>query len=500
MARFGSKFIDRIKDKKNKGEEKVVFPVIPKNINVINVTAHTVEVSWEPGNDETSWEIVIQENNKDKPAIETGTYTSSNTHYKETDLLPSKDYEIYIRVNNNSDESIWATPIKFTTLSSLNTEFIFEPNSSGDKENSVFGKDTFPNQENDNKKEFNPEPLNEEDQADSVFNNKKQENINEDLNKTINSSPNRDPVPPPQNPSSESTLTIDADYVYFFTFGLSTAGKTAMLSGVLYYMETSRIGRLRTKGDERHQKRGKMVLNQMRKKVKSGVFVDRTSAMDATAANLPTEINLKFEPADSNKPDMPFCLMEMAGEDLDDIKLTEDVNSGDFDDRIKAYLTHPECMLAFICVIDTDLGEEGGINPREESESIIMEFLDYLHEIGHTTNPILISVNKWDKIADQYENVESYLRKEHPLLYGALADRDRDEVAITKFSIGEVDKEGATYEYNSEDSKTIFNWMYRIVTGVAFNKEISFEKRKTKTKTSLKEKLSKGFKNMMSNE
>lgn len=264
-------------------------------------------------------------------------------------------------------------------------------------------------------------------------------------------------------------LVIDPNMPYFFVFGNSTAGKSAMLSGLLYYIQTSRIGQLRSLGlnDQAHHRKGDYALNQMTKKVRNGEFIAGTQTLDTTEFVFPTEINLEFEP--NGKPSMPFCLLEMAGEDLKEIELKDEGKSGgDFDARINAYLQHPDCNMKFICVVDVDT--------PENSEDLINQFLMYIHKAGHVNNPVLITVNKWDKIEDKYESVKDYLEKKLPILTNNLFDDNRD-MAYMKFSIGNV-KSGSvgekdTYDFNPEDSKKLLEWMYQTANGQSLNEEIS---------------------------
>lgn len=292
---------------------------------------------------------------------------------------------------------------------------------------------------------------------------------------------------PPSNPTGPIVdLIIDPNMPYFFVFGNSTAGKSAMLSGLLYYIQTSRIGQLRSLGlnDQAHHRKGDYALNQMTKKVRNGEFIAGTQTLDTTEFIFPTEINLEFEPI--GKMNMPFCLLEMAGEDLREIELRDEGKSGgDFDARINAYLQHPHCNMKFICVVDVDT--------PENSEDLINQFLMYAHKAGHTSNPVLVTVNKWDKVADQYDSVKDYLEDKLPILTNNLFDNNRD-MAYMKFSIGDVVSDsinGDTYKFQPEDSAKLLDWMYETAIGQSLNEELEI---------SWLSKIISYFKNLFSNE
>jgi hypothetical protein len=301
-----------------------------------------------------------------------------------------------------------------------------------------------------------------------------------------------DPVESPYDSTSIPTTTPDVDLVidpnmpYFFVFGNSTAGKSAMLSGLLYYIQTSRIGQLRSLGlnDQAHHRKGDYALHQMTKKVRNGEFIAGTQTLDTTEFVFPTEINLEFEP--TGKTNMAFCLLEMAGEDLREIELRDEGKTGgNFDARINAYLQHPDCNMKFICVVDVDT--------PENSEDLINQFLMYAHKSGHTSNPVLITVNKWDKIADQYISVKDYLEEKLPILTNNLFNDNRD-MAYMKFSIGDVVSDGIngdSYKFQPEDSRKLLDWMYETATGQSLNEQVE---------TSALNKFIKSIKNMFSNE
>jgi GTP-binding protein EngB required for normal cell division len=296
----------------------------------------------------------------------------------------------------------------------------------------------------------------------------------------------------PERPESEvkpkspdMDLVIDPEMPYFFVFGNSTAGKSAMLAGLLYYIQISRIGQLRSLSlnEHEHHRKGDYILSEMTKKVRKGEFIEGTQTLDPTEFVFPTEINLEFQP--TGRKNMPFCLLEMAGEDLKEIELRDQGRrGGEFDERINAYLKHPDCQMIFICVVDVDT--------PANSEDLINQFLRYIHKIGHSTNPVLITINKWDKIAGEYNSAKEYLEKELPILTNNLFDDNR-EMAYMKFSVGTVfSKDGKdAYNYEQEDSEKLLKWMYLTATGESLDQEV---------KKSKGQKLFKSFKKLFSNE
>ena len=262
--------------------------------------------------------------------------------------------------------------------------------------------------------------------------------------------------------------TVDPDTTYFFVFGLKSAGKSVMLSGLVYYLKAFRNGQLKSISDLNadNQKRGDFVMSQMKSRVKAGKWVQESMVIDKTEFVFPSEINLEYIPLQSeNKYTMPFCLLEMAGEDLGQIKLSDGgKKGGKLDDRINAYLLNPNCDIAFICVVDPD--------DPDESEDVIEQFIDYTEKIGRHESPVLIAIAKWDKVCNEYNNdVDNYFDNVVPSL-DKLTLSEHREYTKMGFSIGQVFEDNS-YKFFPKDSEKLFKWMYEITTGVSYDQNIN---------------------------
>lgn len=275
--------------------------------------------------------------------------------------------------------------------------------------------------------------------------------------------PSEDEIQIKQENESTIELEIAPQTTYFFVFGLPAAGKSVMVSGLIHYLRAFSEGQVYPIGsaDKNNHRRGDYVYAEMTKSVRKGEFVPRTVNLQDDQS-LSTEINLEFAPSDVNKDKFPFCILEMAGEDLEKVRLKNFGREGGIlDERINAYLEHPDCNIKFICVLDVD-------NP-DDSQDLIDEFLTYARRLGHENNQVLLTVNKWDKVSDQYENVEQYLRNNAEILFKRLYDPER-EYEFMPFSIGPVDAVGR-YGYQYQDSKKLFEWMYEVGIGEPLNEE-----------------------------
>ena len=85
----------------------------PMYVNVSEVSHQSAKVSWHPMGDENSWEVVVTPHNV--PVDENAAVTASDSFYTLTGLVPSTNYDVYVRANCGSDLSAWTAAVTFTT-------------------------------------------------------------------------------------------------------------------------------------------------------------------------------------------------------------------------------------------------------------------------------------------------------------------------------------------------------------------------------------------------
>lgn len=85
------------------------------NVSAENITASSVEVSWDFIGSQTNWEYVVQPLGTGEPT--SGTTTTSNILNADFNTLdPNSTYEIYVRADCDTDgTSPWVGPVNFTT-------------------------------------------------------------------------------------------------------------------------------------------------------------------------------------------------------------------------------------------------------------------------------------------------------------------------------------------------------------------------------------------------
>jgi gliding motility-associated-like protein len=104
-------------------EDKPTCPD-PLNPFVLQITENSAWLFWTPGDEETEWEVVIQDLDSGLPT-EPGVLTSNNFPFIVENLDSGNRYEFYVRaVCAPDDQSQWVGPVSFTTLcSSYDTPF-----------------------------------------------------------------------------------------------------------------------------------------------------------------------------------------------------------------------------------------------------------------------------------------------------------------------------------------------------------------------------------------
>ena len=86
--------------------------IVPTDLTVSDVTAHTATITWTANGSETAWQISINGDEDDLVDVD-------NTSYTMTDLPGDSNYYVKVRAYCDvDDQSAWTSPVPFTTLPS----------------------------------------------------------------------------------------------------------------------------------------------------------------------------------------------------------------------------------------------------------------------------------------------------------------------------------------------------------------------------------------------
>lgn len=241
----------------------------------------------------------------------------------------------------------------------------------------------------------------------------------------------------------------DRNSTFVFMFGRQQAGKTVILSSLAYHLGTDENGLLETRRRQDNLK-GAAYLKQLSESVRRGQFMNRT------AVGSLYELDLTYTP---NKPEIPmnFTFLEMSGEDLTKVELSE-TSAGNLPSDIEVYLKCPNLNVVFMLVVPYE--------DAEEHDYLVIDFLDYLKERkpDFDYSKLLLLISKWDRYEGlRKDEVDMFVKEQMPRTYSRLKAK---KATLARYSVGEVsDDNQQILELNTERPAVVKKWLYQASTG-----------------------------------
>jgi len=91
--------------------------IAPTDIITNSISDNSINISWVSNDDEASWGIELINIDNGESADGTADYTSTDTTYTVTGLLPNTTYQIFVNAEcSSTDQSDWTSMASFTTL------------------------------------------------------------------------------------------------------------------------------------------------------------------------------------------------------------------------------------------------------------------------------------------------------------------------------------------------------------------------------------------------
>ncbi len=264
------------------------------------------------------------------------------------------------------------------------------------------------------------------------------------------------PITRPEGPSWK----YYEDTNYYMIFGIRSSGKTVALSGLMYCLNTfqnSSVENLNNRTVPAELK-GEKLYETLLSNIPDGRWFPGSPTISADDLDVPRQIHLKFKPNSPSKPEFTFCTMDMAGEDLMRMRVSENHQVG-LHPGIEEIFKIPKDYMSFICVypaVDEEM-------QRSEKSSYMRSFFNILDQYEHRETPLIMLISKWDIVEDQYKDAEDFLRRNDEVIWSRLQDSDR-KVSYMKFSIGTEDSGG--FKYDRQDSEKLLSWMYETAHGI----------------------------------
>lgn len=242
---------------------------------------------------------------------------------------------------------------------------------------------------------------------------------------------------------------------FVFLYGRRQIGKTVITASLLHYLSArcdyGKMYGVHVDGDERSLA-GRRLLEIFRQRLTQQRLLDRT------AIGGPTEIDVRFEPADKSKDHLWLTFLEMAGESLEEIEL-RDASPGLLPKNIDVFFKANGLSMVFLLVTSHQ--------KASEDDQLMAQFLTYIvnKDRRFANSRILLLISQWDTFAGEVD-LDDFLATRMPLTMALIKDVAN---AHAHFSIGDViaDVDGQPFlrEYHPESAETTFFWLYETLTG-----------------------------------
>lgn len=205
--------------------------------------------------------------------------------------------------------------------------------------------------------------------------------------------------------------------------GFPQAGKSLMLSSLMYYARRGDDTLFRTNVERDFPyNRGVLAVDDMVS------FFDRGDLYDATQQGTLDLIGINISPSKAKLPQLKLAFLDLAGEDIKNIKTSE---RGAFTDKINAVfngLKIDNSPVIFTLITPYEparLSGESMQNAHDREDSLHYDFLNYIKvsqpQLLQNTKFFII-VSQWDKNPNQKENVEDFIKRYRPSIYNYVKD------------------------------------------------------------------------------
>lgn len=238
---------------------------------------------------------------------------------------------------------------------------------------------------------------------------------------------------------------LQQNRVDIFVFGIAGSGKSSLMAGILYHAD--KIGALEHSIDN---PQGFEYVNFLINCVQKG------QSLGATPNAYLQYMGCNF--TDENSEVHPLTFVEISGESFEDMYLK---NKQELPTRFREYMfDSPNTKVLFLAVDFSPTYDISDDNKTQKAQfQYMLQFLEK-NGIAPEFEAIVIVVTKWDKAGSTDDEVATDFLKERFMALINLCKRFKEDYGIEfyiyTFSLGEFIAD-TTYEYNSKDSKKIYD-------------------------------------------
>ena len=218
--------------------------------------------------------------------------------------------------------------------------------------------------------------------------------------------------------------------------GFPQAGKSLLLSSLMYYAKNGPDTLFKITNESKSPfNSGQKVFDQMVEKFKG------KDLYEANAKGSLDLIGITIKPAKKGFPSLNLGFLDLAGEDLKNIKTSE---GGFFSDKIDAIfnglkIDSTPIIFTLITPYEPAVLKGESIEDAHNRESTLhYDFLNYI-EVNQPqllkNSKFFIIVSQWDKNNDENASVEDYIREYRPSIYNFVKNT---QVIWGQYSIGQL--------------------------------------------------------------
>ena len=226
------------------------------------------------------------------------------------------------------------------------------------------------------------------------------------------------------------------DRVLIIPIGFPQAGKSLLLSSLLYYARKGKDTLFRTNlvNDFPFDK-GRLAADQMVQ------YFDDGKIYSATEKGTLDLIGIDLSPGKSKLPTLDLAFLDLAGEDIKSIKTSE---GAVFTDKINAVLSGVKIdnsPVVFVLITPFDpprKDDETAKNAHDREDALHYDFLNYLEKNQPEllkNSKFFITVSQWDKNLDANLDIETFLKEKRNSIYNYVKN---STVVWGEYSIGKL--------------------------------------------------------------
>jgi hypothetical protein len=239
-----------------------------------------------------------------------------------------------------------------------------------------------------------------------------------------------------QKIAKEFTRFAKDQRVVVIPIGFPQAGKSLLLSSLMYYARKSDDTLFKTRLENDFPfDGGRMVVDQMITNFDKGKLHETT-----TMGSLDL-IGISIQPAKSKLPNLNLGFLDLAGEDIKNIKTSEGATFTEKIDAIFNGLKIDNTPIIFTLITPYEPAtnqEESLQDAHDREDALHYDFLNYI-EVNQPqllkNSKFFIIVSQWDKNPNEKASVEDFIRMQRPSIYGFVKNAP---VVWGEYSIGQI--------------------------------------------------------------